>query len=141
TLALYLVVKARLQESVDADKVHGHFLFTTDPEHGPLRRIAEAESVPTLPVPPNVGGRFSVLSPVGLLPAAVCGVDPAVLLAGAAAVEARCRTDVLGENPAGLLATLLHAADTERGAHVHVLMPYADRLRSLGLWFQQLWAE
>jgi len=141
TLAQYLVVKERLGRVVDADKVHGHFLFTTDPEQGALRRIAEAEGVPTLPVPPNVGGRFSVLSPVGLLPAGVCGVDLGRLLAGAAALEERCRTDVLKDNPAGLLASLLHAADTEIGAPIHVLMPYADRLRSFGLWFQQLWAE
>ena len=141
TLAQYLVVKGRLEALVDPDKVHGHFLFTTDPAEGALRRIAEAEQVPTLPVPPNVGGRFSVLSPVGLLPAAICGADVEALLTGAAAMEARCRTASLGENPAALLATLMHAADTELGAHVHVLMPYADRLRALALWFQQLWAE
>jgi glucose-6-phosphate isomerase len=141
TIAQYLVVRARLEQVVDQDKVHGHFLFTTDPEQGPLRRIAESEDIPTLPVPPNVGGRYSVLSPVGLLPASVCGVDVGALLEGAAQMEERCRADKLAENPAGLLATLLHAADTEHGANIHVLMPYADRLRALALWFQQLWAE
>jgi glucose-6-phosphate isomerase len=141
TMAQYLVVKARLQEVVDADKVHGHFLFTTDPEQGVLRRIADAEGIPALPVPPNVGGRYSVLSPVGLLPAGVCGVDLEALLGGAAQMEQRCRGDELAENPAGLLATLLHAADREHGQHIHVLMPYADRLRALAFWFQQLWAE
>jgi glucose-6-phosphate isomerase len=94
-----------------------------------------------LPVPENVGGRFSVLSPVGLLPAAVCGVDPRALLAGAAHMDERCRSDVLGENPAGIFATCLHAADTEAGRPIHVMMPYADRLRPVGMWFQQLWAE
>lgn len=141
TLAQYLVVKGRLRDVVEGDKVRGHFLFTTDPEQGPLRRIAEAEGVPTLPVPPDVGGRFSVLSPVGLLPAGVCGVDLKGLLEGAAQMEQRCRTDALVENPAGLLAVLLHAADTEVGTRIHVLMPYADRLRSFAAWFQQLWAE
>jgi glucose-6-phosphate isomerase len=141
TMAQYMVVKTRLQEVVDEDKVRGHFLFTTDPELGALRRIAEAEGVPTLAVPPNVGGRFSVLSPVGLLPAGVCGVDLEQLIAGAARMEARCRSDRLDHNPAGMLATLLHAADQEIGAHIHVMMPYCDRLRALALWFQQLWAE
>jgi glucose-6-phosphate isomerase len=141
TMAQYLVVKERLQQIVERDKVRGHFLFTTDPEQGALRRIAEAEEVPTLPVPPNVGGRYSVLSPVGLLPAGVCGIDLDALLAGAAAAEQSCRGASLRENPAGLLATLLHAADTERGNRIHVLMPYCDRLRSFALWFQQLWAE
>ncbi|HSR43350.1 MAG TPA: glucose-6-phosphate isomerase, partial [Longimicrobiales bacterium] len=141
TMAQYLVVRARLESLVDADKVRGHFLFTTDPERGALRRIAETEGVPTLPVPPDVGGRFSVLSPVGLLPAAVCGVEIDALLRGAADMEERCRTPELADNPAGLLATLLHAAHVESGANIHVLMPYADRLRSFALWFQQLWAE
>jgi glucose-6-phosphate isomerase len=141
TMAQYLVVRGRLSSVVDEDKVRGHFLFTTDPERGALRTIAEAEGIPTLAVPPNVGGRFSVLSPVGLLPAAACGIDVEALLAGAAEMEERCRAEELVSNPAGILATLLHAADTELGRDIHVLMPYADRLRSFGLWFQQLWAE
>jgi glucose-6-phosphate isomerase len=120
TMAQYLVVRARLEQVVDPAKVHGHFLFTTDPERGALRRIADAAGIPTLAVPPNVGGRFSVLSPVGLLPAGVCGVDLEALLAGAARMEQRCRGD---------------------GQRIHVLMPYADRLRALAFWFQQLWAE
>jgi glucose-6-phosphate isomerase len=71
----------------------------------------------------------------------VCGVDPHALLAGAAAMEARCRSERLAENPAGILAVLLHDADRVQGRSVHVLMPYCDRLRSVALWFQQLWAE
>ena len=141
TMAQYLVARGWIESTVDADKARGHFLFTTDPSSGVLRQIGEAEDIPMLPVPPNVGGRFSVLSPVGLLPAAVCGVDPRALLAGAAAMDERCRTDELSRNPAGMLAVLLHAADTEAGRPIHVMMPYADRLRPVGLWFQQLWAE
>lgn len=141
TMAQYLIIRELVEKEVGPEKVRGHFLFTTDPDAGALRQIAQAEGIPSLPVPPNVGGRFSVLSPVGLLPAAITGIDVAELLAGAAAMEERCRTPELGENPAGLLASLLHAADVEQGAPIHVLMPYADRLRSLGLWFQQLWAE
>jgi glucose-6-phosphate isomerase len=141
TMALYLVIRGRLLEVVDEDKVHGHFLFTTDPERGVLRALAARDGVPTLSVPPNVGGRFSVLSPVGLFPAAITGTPVDELLLGARRVLDRCATPTLRENPAGLLATLLHALDTERGRPIHVLMPYSDRLRSLTLWFQQLWAE
>jgi len=141
TMAQYLVARSWIEAAVGADKARGHFLFTTDPGRGALRQIGEAEGIPMLPVPENVGGRFSVLSPVGLLPAAVCGVKPRDLLAGAAHMEARCRTDRLQDNPAGVLASLLHDADTRRGRPIHVLMPYADRLRSVALWFQQLWAE
>jgi glucose-6-phosphate isomerase len=141
TMAQYLAAREWVETAVGEDKARGHFLFTTDPGTGALRQIADAEDVPSLPVPENVGGRFSVLSPVGLLPAAICGVDPHELLAGAADVVERCRTDRLGDNPAGLLAVLLHLADTEGGRPIHVLMPYADRLRPVALWFQQLWAE
>ncbi len=141
TMSQYLVARGWVEEGVGPDSARGHFLFTTDPAKGALRQIAEAEGIPTAPVPENVGGRFSVLSPVGLLPAAVCGVDVDGLLEGAAAMEARCRTPELVRNPAGVLATLLYVADTEMGRPIHVLMPYADRLRSCALWFQQLWAE
>ncbi|MEJ2541717.1 MAG: glucose-6-phosphate isomerase, partial [Gemmatimonadota bacterium] len=141
TMALYLVVRGRVAEVVDEDKLHGHFIFTTDPERGALRTLAAREGVPTLSIPPNVGGRFSVLSPVGLFPAAITGTPVEDLLLGARRVLDRCETPVLSENPAGLLATLLHAMDTEKGRPIHVLMPYADRLRALTLWFQQLWAE
>ncbi|MGD8319785.1 MAG: glucose-6-phosphate isomerase [Gemmatimonadota bacterium] len=141
TMAQYLVARAWMEEGVGDDHGRGHFLFTTDPGRGALRQIAEAEGIPAAPVPGNVGGRFSVLSPVGLVPAAVCGVDVDALLEGAGAMEARCRAPELSANPAGILATLLHAADSEQGRHIHVLMPYADRLRSVALWYQQLWAE
>lgn len=141
TMAQYLVARGWIEASVGRDKARGHFLFTTDAATGVLRQIGEAEDIPMLPVPGNVGGRFSVLSPVGLLPAAVCGVDPEALLAGAADMVERCASDSLLENPAGVLATLLHHADVEQGRTIHVLMPYSDRLRPLALWFQQLWAE
>ena len=141
TMAQYLVARGWVEEAVGSDHTPGHFLFTTDPTRGALRKIADAEGIPAAPVPENVGGRFSVLSPVGLLPAAMCGVDVDALLAGAAAIEARCRSGELAHNPAAILATLLHAADTELSRPIHVLMPYADRLRTAALWFQQLWAE
>ncbi len=141
TVASYLIVEGRLRDRVGEDQAGAHFLFTTDAERGPLRQVAEEDGIPTLEIPENVGGRFSVLSPVGTFPAALSGVDVDAMMAGAVAMDARCRTPTLSDNPAGLFATLLHAADTETGRPIHVLMPYADRLRSLGLWFQQLWAE
>jgi glucose-6-phosphate isomerase len=141
TMAQYLIVREAVEAAVGADRARGHFLFTTDPTSGVLRRIGQSEGIPMLPVPENVGGRFSVLSPVGLLPAAVCGVDPNALLAGAAAMADRCRSERLAENPAGVVAVLLHHADRVQRRPIHVLMPYSDRLRSVALWFQQLWAE
>jgi len=141
TMAQYLIVRDAVERAVGPEHARGHFLFTTDPVGGALRRIGEAEGIPMLSIPPNVGGRFSVLSTVGLFPAAVCGIDTDGLLAGAAAMVERCRAGRLAENPAGVLATLLHDAERAQGRSVHVLMPYSDRLRSVALWFQQLWAE
>jgi glucose-6-phosphate isomerase len=141
TMALYLVIEGRLIEEVGTEKAGEHFVFTTDPENGPLRSIAETEGIESLSIPGNVGGRFSVLSPVGLFPAALGGIDVVGLLAGAARADEYCRTPTLRENPAGLVATLLHTAHSESGASIHVMMPYSERLRSFSFWFQQLWAE
>ncbi len=116
-------------------------LVVTTGSAGPLRRLAEDLGAVCLPVPGNVGGRFSVLSAAGLLPAAAVGLDVDALLGGAGEMARRCATPVLRDNPAGLVATLLHAAHVETGAWGHVLMPYGDRLRGLGAWFRQLWAE
>jgi glucose-6-phosphate isomerase len=140
-MAQFLVVSGLLKEELGEDQARGHLLFTTSQDSGALRQIADATGIPSLPVPENVGGRFSVLSPVGLLPAAVTGIDITELLAGAAEMEERCRSPELLENPAGLIATLLHSAATELGMPIHVMMPYSDRLRSFALWFQQIWAE
>lgn len=140
TMAQYMVVREHLRAALD-DGYRGHLLFTTDPEKGVLRRIAEQESIATLPVPPGVGGRFSVLSAVSLLPAALAGVDIDALLAGAADMDERCRTDVLLDNPAAVFAALQYLADTRRGAPVHVMMAYGDRLFGMADWFRQMWAE
>jgi glucose-6-phosphate isomerase len=152
TMALYLVVRAWMMEGLGgsgigdgiagaAGLIRRRLLITTDPERGVLRPMAEREGIAALPIPPDVGGRFSVLSAVGLVPAAVVGSDPAMLLAGAAEMREACLSNDLRTNPAGLFATLLHALHTEHGRPIHVFMPYADRLRPLALWFQQLWAE
>ncbi len=140
TMAQFLIVRDRLRASL-GDAYRGHLIFTTDPEKGVLRKIANDEGIVSLPVPPNVGGRFSVLSAVGLLPAALVGIDITQLLAGAAAMDARCRTATLAENPAGLFAALQFLADTEGRAPIHVMMPYSDRLFGMADWFRQLWAE
>lgn len=140
TLAQYLVVRHALESEL-GDAYRRHLVFTTDPDRGPLRELARDHNIAALPIPPNVGGRYSVLSAVGLLPAALVGVPVRDLLAGARAMEEACRTPELFDNPAGLFAALQYLADTTRGARIHVLMPYADRLRRVADWFVQLWAE
>ena len=142
TMSQFLVVRDRLRDALDdPDGARRHFVFTTDPEKGVLRQIADDEGVVTLPVPQNVGGRFSVFSAVGLLPAAMVGIDVEALLAGGRAMDERCSTAELPQNPAGLYAALQWLADTGAGAPIHVMMPYSDRLYSVADWFRQLWAE
>ena len=140
TMAQYLVVRAWLEEAL-GDAASRHLVFTTDPARGALRELASREAIVTLDVPPNIGGRFSVLSPVGLLPAALVGIDVAALLGGARRAIERAESDDLLRNPAALYAALHWAADTDLGARIHVLMPYTDRLREFAEWYRQLWAE
>jgi glucose-6-phosphate isomerase len=115
---------------------------TTDPrpEKSILRRITDKEGYFSLPIPANIGGRFSVLSAVGLLSAAVSGVDIDQMLAGAGAMDERCRAATMPENPAALYAAVLYL-NYGRGKPISVLMPYSSALRRLADWYCQLWAE
>jgi glucose-6-phosphate isomerase len=140
TMAQYLVVRAWLEEAL-GPAAYRHLVFTTDPVRGALRELAQRDHIATLDVPPDVGGRFSVLSPVGLLPAALVGIDIDGLLEGARRALDRAESDDLFQNPAALYAALLWEADVKLGAGVHVLMPYTDRLREFAEWYRQLWAE
>lgn len=140
TGALFLVVRSLLESEL-GDGYRRHLVFTTDPEQGPLRAIAREEDIATLPIPTNVGGRFSVLSAVGLLPAALVGIDIGEMLAGAREMRERCESADLMDNPGGLLAAALFLADQNLSAHIHVMMAYSDLLRDVTAWFCQLWAE
>jgi glucose-6-phosphate isomerase len=141
TMAQFLIMRDHLEKALGPEAYRSHLVFTTDPEKGVLRDIARSEEIATLPVPPNVGGRFSVLSAVGLLPAALIGIDIRALLRGAAEMDDRCRTKQLLENPAALFAALQFLAHMRAGAPVHVMMAYTDRLYLTADWFRQLWAE
>lgn len=140
TMAQYLVIRQWLEQALGPAATR-HLVFTTDPKRGALREIATREGIAALEVPADVGGRFSVLSPVGLLPAALVGIDIEGLLAGARQAVARAEPDDLLQNPAALWSALHWSADTSLGARMHVLMPYTDRLREFAEWFRQLWAE
>ncbi|MEP6591239.1 MAG: glucose-6-phosphate isomerase [Gemmatimonadota bacterium] len=141
TLSQYLIVRRWLDRAVGEEAARGHLVITTDPEKGALRTIARAEGIRAFEVPPDVGGRFSVLTPVGLVPAALLGINLAELLAGAQESVEEAESDSLAGNPAARWAALQHQAQATRAANVHVLMPYSDRLRELAEWYRQLWAE
>ena len=141
TMAQYLVVRGRLDAALGRKGARQRLVFVTDPKKGALRTIANAEGIAALDIPPNVGGRFSVLTPVGILPAALIGIDTAALLAGAGRMRDRCRAATLTENIAGAFAALQFLADTKHQRPIQVLMPYSDALRDMADWFVQLWAE
>jgi glucose-6-phosphate isomerase len=140
TMAQYLVVRGRLDAQLGARAIE-HIVFVTDPKSGALRPLSVAEKIPALDIPPMVGGRYSVLPPVGTRPAALVGVDVGAMLEGAGDMAKRCEAESLEQNPAALYATLQHTADVKRGKHIHVFMPYSDPLRDMADWFVQLWAE
>ncbi len=139
TAAMLLVVRGWLRDA--GVPMNDHLAVVTDPKNGSLRALADKEGLTALSIPPNVGGRFSVLTPVGLVPGALAGLDVRAMMRGADQMRIRCEAKELRKNPAGLLAALhvLHHRLFDR--RIHVLMPYADPLRGLAAWFVQLWAE
>lgn len=139
TMSQFLIVHERLMSAtLDLKK---HLVFVTDPKSGALRPLAQRLGVPALDIPASVGGRFSVLTPVGTLPAALIGIDVKSLLAGAGDIAKRCETDDVAGNPAGVYAMLQWLADTQLKKAIAVFMPYSDPLRDFAAWFVQLWAE
>lgn len=139
TMAQFLIVHDRLvRDKLDLSQ---HLVFVTDPKQGALRPLAERIKVPALDIPPSIGGRFSVLTPVGTLPAALIGIDVPSLLSGAAEMGKRCESADLASNPAGVYAMLQWLADTQLRKSIAVFMPYSDPLRDFAGWFVQLWAE
>lgn len=138
-LANYFFFRDLLVKKVGR-KYKKHLVITTDATKGFLREHAEKEGITTLPIPENVGGRFSVLSQVGLLSAAVTGIPIDALLAGACDMFVRCDTDDLLKNPAAIFA-LINYLLYQEGKHICVMMPYSHALKDFADWFRQLWAE
>ncbi len=141
TLAQFLFVHHMLKNRVGEDRLRERLIITTDPEKGPLRQLARKGGFRSLPVPPAVGGRFSVLSAVGLLPAHMVGINIRELLAGARFMDQRLRERDFLKNPALLVAALAYLFATEKKRPLLVVMPYASTLAGLAEWFCQLWAE
>ncbi|MCL1854340.1 MAG: glucose-6-phosphate isomerase [Clostridia bacterium] len=140
TMSQYLIISDLLKKEV-GDGWQKHIIATTDQSKGNLVTLAQKEGFQLFYIPGGVGGRFSELCPVGLLPAAVCGIDIRGMLEGAAAMDERCKTPDLWKNPALLEAVLQTIAMDDMGANIQVIMPYADSLRFMADWFCQLWAE
>ncbi len=122
----------------------GHFaqeniVGITDPQHGELRRLVESQGWKSFPVPPSIGGRFSVLTAVGLFPCLLLGFSAEKVLMGA--VQIRNELDSQGLASALQYAALLAHWDRSAKKNVHVFMPYRDGLKRLSEWYVQLWGE
>lgn len=139
TASQFMIVRDLLKKR--GLKGSDHVVAVTDPAKGTMRKICDQEGYATMPVPEGVGGRFSVLSPVGLFSAAMAGIDIDALLDGAASMDAPCSREDITTNPAAMLAFLLVELGTEKGKPNHVMMPYSNQLYLLADWFRQLWAE
>ncbi|MFH1437829.1 MAG: glucose-6-phosphate isomerase [Pseudomonadota bacterium] len=139
--ASQLMVAWKMAQDLLGDEAGRHFVFVTDPARGDLRALSRQLGIAACPVPPDVGGRFSVLSSIGLLPAALAGIDPREILRGAQRVSRACLEQDLYKNPAALIGASACLLDRDFGRNVHVLWCYADKLADMGLWFRQLWGE
>ncbi len=140
TASQFLVIHKLLNDRLGTNFARDHIVATTDVREGTLRKIADESGFRTLNVPDGVGGRFSVLSPVGLLSAAVCGIDIDSLLAGARDMDKRVSSTDFYSNPAAVNAAI-NWHYYNRGKNISVMMPYCHALKDLSDWYRQLWAE
>jgi glucose-6-phosphate isomerase len=141
TMSQFLILRAELVRRLGEAGHREHVLVTTDESKGVLREVVKREGYRSFVVPDGVGGRYSVLSEVGLVSAALVGVDIEALHAGAAAMDARCKNRELAENPALLHAAIQYALHTKRGLPMSVTFAYSHRLRDVADWYAQLLAE
>lgn len=140
TMTQYLIILDLLTKA--GVNIKNNVIFTTDAKRGNLNKIDVqlGGGVKKYVLPDGVGGRFSELCPVGLLPAAVLGIDIEEMLKGAAYMDEQCSTNDTAKNPALACAVLQYAA-MEDGKNIGVMMPYSDNLKYLADWYAQLWAE
>ncbi len=139
TMCQFLIAIDWVRQAV-GESFREHFVLITDRSAGTLAALGKQEGYRCCYIPEQVGGRFSVFTPVGLLPLAAAGIDIRRVLGGAAAMAERvCHGDFL-ENPAYLNAALQYLA-YHKNLRLSVMMPYSDRLRDMADWYRQLWAE
>jgi glucose-6-phosphate isomerase len=141
TAAFMKILWKKVESAAGKSRLKDHIIMTTDKEKGSLRKLASKYGMISFPVPGNVGGRFSVLSPVGLLPLASIGVNIDELLRGAAYMDSMCSGDNVWKNPALLRAALHYISGRKFGRKITVMMPYSNALKDVADWFAQLWAE
>ncbi|MCB5229755.1 MAG: glucose-6-phosphate isomerase [Candidatus Cloacimonetes bacterium] len=139
TMAGYMILTDIIKQRFPDDYTR-RIIITTDREKGFLRQVIQKEGYHSFIVPDNVGGRFSVLTDVGLLSSAFAGMDIAQLLKGAAAMRERAENSDIWANPA-YLNGVMHFLYMRQGKNISVMMPYSNSLYDIADWYRQLWAE
>jgi len=140
TAAQFMIIRQLLLDKLGPDGLRDQVVATTDSSQGTLRKIADDADLRCLEVPDGVGGRFTVLSAVGLFSAAMCGIDIDSLLEGARDMDTRCKCEDFDKNPAAINAAInFHFYNL--GKKISVMMPYCYSLKDLSDWYRQLWAE
>jgi len=144
TITQLLIVAEALEKAVGAEGVKDHLVVTTNPrgeEPSLLHPVADHYGLKEFAVPLNVGGRFSVFSPVGMFPAAMLKMDIDAMREGCRVMDECCSAPDLEANLAYQHAAVQYLADTRKGKSISVMMPYADALCDVADWYRQLWAE
>lgn len=140
TMSAFFLLFDHLQKQKKV-KWQERVIAITDPKTGYLRSFCMDHGIPMLPHPSDVGGRYSIFTPVGLLPLALLDADLPAFLRGAKEMDTLCQKTRLDENPAAELAAMQFLLDTKRNYPLRVIMPYSTRLQSFARWNQQLIAE
>ncbi len=141
TIAWMKVLWQKMENKLGKGKLKDHVVITTDREKGALRRLVNKHGFISFFVPENVGGRFSVFSPAGLLPLASIGVNIDELLKGAAYMDTLTSNENIWKNPAYMSALLHYISCVKYKRNITVIMPYSNALKEVADWFAQLWSE
>ncbi len=137
----FRVLKKQLEEQIGKEEAQKLIIAITDKERGALKVLANQENYKSYIVPDNVGGRYSVLTPVGLLPIAAAGFDVRTLVKGAQDMKANClSSSVLDENPAALYAAARNAL-LQKGFDIEMLINFSPKLMYFTEWWKQLYGE
>lgn len=142
TALTFRLLKKQCETQRGKDEARDVIVAITDAVKGAARAAATKEGYNTFVIPDNVGGRFSVLTPVGLLPIAIAGFDIKALIQGAADMENATGTDVpFEENPAALYAAVRNALYAQAGKKIEIMVNYQPKLHFMSEWWKQLYGE
>lgn len=142
TALAFRLLKKQCEDQRGKEEAKDVIVAVTDAKKGAARTCADKEGYKSFIIPDNVGGRFSVLTPVGLLPIAVAGFDVKQLVAGAADMEKACGKDVaFEENPAAIYATTRQALYTQAGKKIEIVCNFQPKLHYFAEWWKQLYGE